>query len=182
MIWDNYTAGVIPAPVFTTTDVYGFDAYSGNTDNATLSIATATITVRDANTYDLAGVSKDGSVQWHLTYTQESYPSREVFNVAGVSLDWISYMPAASVSGWVSVRGRRVALTAALGYHDHNWGAWPDTLFNWIWAQFSSNSADRKFALVLGGYHVPLTQEYIGCVFGATTARDTSSARCAATG
>jgi hypothetical protein len=49
-------------------------------------------------------------------------------------------------------------------YHDHNYGAWPTNLFNWIWSQF--HRIDKQFSLVLGSYHVPLTKsDYIGYAF-----------------
>lgn len=40
----------------------------------------------------------------------------------------------------------------AVGYHDHNWGVWPGTVFNWVWAQFFSQ--DSQFTMVLGAYKV----------------------------
>jgi len=41
-----------------------------------------------------------------------------------IKLDWISYMPAAFVSGKVSVSGQEVQLKNVLGYHDHNYGVY----------------------------------------------------------
>jgi hypothetical protein len=47
------------------------------------------------------------------------------------------YMPRASVSGSMTVDGRRYRLRGARGYHDHNWGEWIPGLVTWNWAQYT---------------------------------------------
>jgi len=79
-----------------------------------------------------------------------------------LQLDWISFMPSAHAIGTVDITGRTYAIDT-VAYHDHNYGSWPTSLFNWIWSQFSSPQHD--FALVMGGYHIPLTDTYFGYVF-----------------
>jgi hypothetical protein len=166
MVWPSYEPDQLPSPCITPLDIYNYTQYSGNRQNASLSVGDKNhITTLSEGVYQIDGAIRDGSVIWSLRYTQESYPSREVFQPPGMQLDWISFMPAASVSGFVTVNGKTFNLSSAIGYHDHNWGAWPDTLFNWIWAQFSNTTSERAFALVLGGYHVPVTDTYIGYVF-----------------
>ena len=45
---------------------------------------------------------------------------REIFELTFVELDWISYMPLATVQGEVIYEGRKIPVDG-LGYHDHNW-------------------------------------------------------------
>ncbi|KAG2389362.1 hypothetical protein C9374_013922 [Naegleria lovaniensis] len=104
-----------------------------------------------------------GSTKWWLTYEQTVPACREVVEIPELlQLDWISYMPAANVKGIIQIDGKNYSINT-VGYHDHNYGSWPTSYFNWIWAQF--NHAPSDFALVVGAYTVPLTNSHVGYVF-----------------
>jgi hypothetical protein len=97
-------------------------------------------------------------------FQQMSYACRQKINVPKLlELDWIAYMPSAYVVGLVKYNNRTFLINTT-AYHDHNYGAWPEDLFNWIWAQF--HRVDKDFSLVLGAYHIPTTEDsYTGYVF-----------------
>jgi len=145
-------------------DVYPFESFMATPDNATIKIGDVnSITVLDDKTYRVVGAAINGSASWNLTMTQLVYACREQVDVPELmQLDWISYMPSAHAQGTVTISGSTYDIDT-IAYHDHNYGSWPTSLFNWIWCQFSSPEND--FAVVMGGYHIPLTDTYIGYVF-----------------
>lgn len=161
MFWPNFQKNASNLQLVT--DDYTYADFSGSSQNATVSIATNHIRVIDATTYQVEGASNDSSLQWNLTYTQQVPACREKFQFPDLlELDWISYMPTAQVDGYVVSNGKKIPISGK-GYHDHNWGVWPASIFNWVWAQYGDPSQD--FALVMGAYNVPLTKDYIGYVF-----------------
>ena len=115
-------------------------------DNATSTVANASITilshgvgceviVHDRRTYEVRGGARsqsgNASLKWNLRYAQAVDAAREHADALGiVELDWLSYMPTASVSGemvYDDGLGHVVTLPMdhAVGYHDHNSGRWP---------------------------------------------------------
>jgi hypothetical protein len=83
------------------------------------------------------------------------------------SMGWLVPVPAARVSGHITVAGRRVAVEGGHGYHDHNWGEAPITHFvdNWHWGHVvcgeaviiwsditmcEANNYDQTFMFLLG--------------------------------
>ena len=105
-----------------------FDAVSVGPANATQTFDAATgVTVLDESTYAIRGAMPEHGLEWSLKYTQAAAAAREHVDLLGViALDWISYMPSAVVSGYVSVNGTRYDFDAdGVGYHDHNSGKWP---------------------------------------------------------
>lgn len=162
MFWPNFQTNT--TNIHDITDVYNYTDFSASTQNATVAVGPNNhIQVIDGSTYVITGASLDGTLQWQLTYEQQVPACREIFQVPELlQLDWISYMPSAKVSGYVVWEGKKIPVDGK-GYHDHNWGVWPGSLFNWVWAQY--NDIERDFALVMGAYNVPKTKEYIGYVF-----------------
>ncbi|KAF0980006.1 hypothetical protein FDP41_001159 [Naegleria fowleri] len=148
--------------------------FSGSTQNASVSIAlTNTIQVIDERTYIVSGGADThtpsstrnmiGKAKWWLTLEQTVPACREMIEVPELlQLDWISYMPASTVKGIIQLDGKNYSIHT-VGYHDHNYGSWPTSYFNWIWAQF--NHAESDFALVLGAYTIPLTNSHAGYIF-----------------
>lgn len=146
-------------------DAYDFEQFSAHKENASVTIGQDNfIKVLDQTTYQVVGSTRDGQIKWSLTFQQNSYACRQKEDIPQLlELDWISYMPSAHVSGFIQYQNERLHINTS-AYHDHNYGAWPTDLFNWIWAQF--HRVDKDFSLVLGSYHIPLTEDnYIGYIF-----------------
>jgi hypothetical protein len=146
-------------------DAYDYEQFSAYKENATVTIGQQNfIKVLDETTYEIVGSSRNEQIRWSLTFKQYSYACREKVDVPELlDLDWISFMPSARVFGVIQYNNQNLTVNTT-GYHDHNYGAWPTDLFNWIWSQF--HRIDKDFSFVLGSYHVPLTEdEYIGYVF-----------------
>lgn len=164
MLWTSVAnnSGQNPIDVL---DTYRFDQFSAHKENASVKIADQnSITVFNATHYQIVGQSQDKSMSWMLNFEQKSYACRQKEEIpALVELDWISYMPSAHAVGWIQYNNTKFNVDTT-AYHDHNYGAWPTNLFNWIWAQF--HRVDRNFSLVLGSYHIPTTSDsYVGYVF-----------------
>ncbi|UJR29488.1 hypothetical protein I4U23_010700 [Adineta vaga] len=146
-------------------DQYNFTDFSAYKENATVYIGKNNfIKVLNPTTYQLIGKSLDNQMNWQFIFQQMSYPCQQGEDVPELlELDWISYMPSAYVSGFIQYKNQTYLINTT-AYHDHNYGAWPTNLFNWIWAQF--HRIDKEFSLVLGSYHIPGTKDsYIGYVF-----------------
>lgn len=116
-------------------------AFSAEDGKANVQIGNNSVTVIDPNRYQITGASRDGRILWELTYqrTAESWFAAKNFNVASEPwqlMNWLLYMPAASVSGTLTVDGTAYRVKAS-GYHDHNWGEWDLTRIPWNWAQYS---------------------------------------------
>ncbi|CAF3652561.1 unnamed protein product, partial [Rotaria socialis] len=164
MLWTSVAnnTGQDPTNVL---DGYDFEQFSAYKENATVSIGKENfIKVLDQTTYQIIGSSRNGELNWSLTFHQKSYACRQKEEVPQVlELDWIAYMPSAHVFGVIQYNTKLFSINTT-AYHDHNYGAWPTNLFNWIWAQF--HRVDKEFSLVLGSYHIPVTEnEYIGYIF-----------------
>jgi len=132
-----YTSGGI----VTEEDVYAAHAFSAAYDKANVQIGSNAVIVIDPDTYQITGATRDGRISWNLTYgrTAPSWFAGQRFNVASDSwelMSWLLYMPAASVSGTLTVDGVSYSVSAP-GYHDHNWGEWDLTGVPWNWAQYS---------------------------------------------
>ncbi|CAF1120555.1 unnamed protein product [Adineta ricciae] len=146
-------------------DSYEYSQFSAYKENATVSIGNSNfLKVLNPTTYELRGKSLDNQINWNLSFQQMSYPCQQGLDIPELlELDWISYMPSAFVFGTIQYENRTYSINTT-AYHDHNYGAWPTNLFNWIWAQF--HRVDKQFSLVLGSYHIPLTEDiYIGYIF-----------------
>lgn len=130
-------------------DYHGISEFWASAEQADVTLAGSKLRVIDANTYEINAVSEDGTVSMGLVYTQADAPQVLASNVHGglpweVS-SWLVYMPSARVNGWVDVRGERIELVNATGYHDHDWGIWflPGNV--WAWAAFSDPSRQIAF-------------------------------------
>jgi len=164
MLWTEAFTNVSAGP-FSVVDKYPFKDFIGSKQNATLSVTSSNqLIVLDNTTYHAFGSSQDGQLSWDFTYTQMAYPMRELFQIPVLmELDWISYMPSASVNGSIRYGNQIFTLNNAVGYHDHNYGSWPDLAFPWKWAQYNNQSQD--FAFVMGSYEIPDTSDFIGYIF-----------------
>jgi len=146
-------------------DIYDYEQFSAYKENATVTIGKDnSIKVLDPTTYQVVGKTKNGQTRWSLTFKQMSYACRQKEEIPELlELDWIAYMPSANVLGFIQYNNKTFSINTT-AYHDHNYGAWPASLFNWIWAQF--HRVDEEFSLVLGSYHIPETEDsYIGYLF-----------------
>ncbi|CAF3799611.1 unnamed protein product [Rotaria sp. Silwood1] len=164
MLWTSVTNNTGQNSI-DVSDIYNYEEFSAYKENATVTIGHQNfIKVLDQTTYQVAGRSRNGQIYWSLTYKQCSYGCRQKIDVPELlDLDWISYMPSARVSGIIQYNNHTFTINTT-GYHDHNYGAWPTDLFNWIWSQF--HRVDKEFSFILGSYHIPLTEDdYIGYVF-----------------
>jgi hypothetical protein len=114
------------------------------------------ITVIDDNTYQITGATRDGKVSWNLLY-QRTAPSWFAFSRLNVSsepwelMSWLPYMPAAAVSGTLTVNGTTYQVNAT-GYHDHNWGEWNFETVPWNWAQVSQSNLTPALTFDLGDF------------------------------
>jgi hypothetical protein len=103
------------------------------------------VTVIDDNNYQITGATRDGAVSWNLLYqrTAASWYAFDRLNVSSEPwelMSWLLYMPAAAVSGTLTVNGTTYQVNAT-GYHDHNWGEWIFSSVPWNWAQVSQQNA-----------------------------------------
>lgn len=164
MLWTSVANNTGQDPV-NILDSYKYEQFTAYKENASVAIGEHNfISVLDQTTYRVVGKSVDGEMSWSLTFEQKAYACRQNEEVPELlELDWIAYMPSAHVVGWIQYINQTLSINTT-AYHDHNYGAWPTNLFNWIWAQF--HRVDKDFSLVLGSYHIPETEDsYIGYVF-----------------
>jgi hypothetical protein len=131
-----------PAGIVPEADIYLTPAFSAKVLKADVTIGKQnSITVIDESTYQIAGATRDGKIAWNLLY-QRTAPSWFAASRSSVAaqpwelMSWLLYMPAAAVSGTLTVNGTSYEVNAT-GYHDHNWGEWDLTGVPWNWAQFS---------------------------------------------
>jgi hypothetical protein len=132
-----YTGGGI----VTESDLYLAHAFSAAYNKANVQIGSNAIAVIDPDTYQIQGATRDSRILWNLTYrrTAPAWDAAVRFNVAPEPwelMSWLLYMPAAAVSGTLTVDGTSYNVSAS-GYHDHNWGEWELTGVPWNWAQYS---------------------------------------------
>jgi hypothetical protein len=163
MLWTTVENNTGQEPI-NILDPYAYEQFSAFKENATVYIGKNNfIKVLNETTYQIVGNSSNGQISWWLTFEQMSYACRQKDEVPELlELDWISFMPSAYVYGFIQYNNKMYSIKTT-GYLDHNYGAWPTNLFNWIWAQF--HRVDQDFSLVLGSYHIPETKDYIGYVF-----------------
>ncbi|CAF1428710.1 unnamed protein product, partial [Rotaria sordida] len=163
MLWTSVTNNTGQDSI-DVSDVYNYEQFSAYKENATVTIDQNFIKVLDETTYQVVGSSRNEQIRWSLTFKQYSYACRQKEDVPELlDLDWISYMPSARVVGVIQYNNQNFTINTT-GYHDHNYGAWPTDLFNWIWSQF--HRIDKEFSFVLGAYHIPLTEDdYVGYIF-----------------
>jgi hypothetical protein len=131
-----------PAGIVNEMDVYLPLSFSARYDQANVKIGNQnSITVVDADSYRIAGASRDGRMSWNLLYQRQA-PSWYAGSRVNVGPDpwqlmsWLLYMPRAAVSGTLTVDGKHYSVQAP-GYHDHNWGEWNLNGVPWNWAQYS---------------------------------------------
>lgn len=135
------------------------DYFGATTDQAEVSLGYGdynTIKVVDEDTYHITG-SMEG-VAWDLSYTQAAKPwyggDREKIGMfPWEQMSWLVFMPAARVTGQITVNGQTYNLENTPGYHDHNWGEWLPTSSKFNWAQYSEPD---RIALEIGDF--PLKQ------------------------
>jgi hypothetical protein len=136
---------------------YFTTAFSADRLNANVTLGkTNSITVLDANTYQIVGATKDGKVAWNLEYqrTAPSWYAGDSINVASLPwelMSWLIYMPAANVTGTLTVNGTTYQVNAT-GYHDHNWGEWIFSSVPWNWAQVSQGNTSPALTFDLGDF------------------------------
>ncbi|CAF3850943.1 unnamed protein product [Rotaria magnacalcarata] len=162
MLWTSVANNTGQDPI-NVLDGYDFEQFSAYKENATVSIGKENfIKVLDQTTYQIIGSSRNSELNWSLTFQQKSYACRQKEEVPQVlELDWITYMPSAHVFGVIQYNTKLFSINTT-AYHDHNYGAWPTNLFNWIWAQF--HRVDKEFSLVLGKINA-LRLEHCGNTF-----------------
>ncbi len=117
----------------------------------------ATVTFEDGR-YRLRARFSDllggGPVDVDLTVTpapRAYYPPITIAGADGFESGYVVPAAIARGDGTVSVSGTRVVFAGVPAYHDHNWGVWKST--RWDWGQVQST--DRAFALVYGAVHAP---------------------------
>jgi hypothetical protein len=133
-------------------DAYPLAAFSASEAQADVAIGDNAIRVIDADTYRIAGASRDGRLRWDLTYARAADPwlaadRMGVGSFPWEKMSWLVSMPRAEVSGRMVVDGRSYDVRAP-GYHDHNWGEWFPTDALWNWGQYS----DRRLSIEMGDF------------------------------
>jgi hypothetical protein len=135
------------------------DAFQASEQQADVSIdagdtGAGRVEVIDDLTYRIRGrVTGEHTVEWNLLYAGEGEPfvgldRRQVGRREWERMSWFVAMPGASVSGQVTIDGRRYAVTGVRGYHDHNWGEWQPFGVRWNWAQYH----ERGLHIALGDF------------------------------
>ncbi|THH37029.1 hypothetical protein E4Z66_08810 [Aliishimia ponticola] len=150
----NFAAFTPEGQVDTDIEFYHVTHFSAEQDCANVSIKGSSVTVLDDDTYHVVAASSDGKIKFDLTFNRTGRSQLLANDVPGYSAweisSWLVYMPAAKVTGKVSVEGKDYELTDAKGYHDHDWGMWmlPERI--WSWAQFSTDDHHTAFDI---GFH-----------------------------
>ena len=144
-----------PSGVVREVDVYSTNAFSASSKRADVQIDASTIQVKNPNAYRIAGQSLDARLRWDLQYTQQMDPwfaadRMPVGTLSWESMDWLIYMPRASVDGQLVIDGHTYSI-AASGYHDHNWGEWIFSNALWNWAQYSQPGLAFDLGDFIGG-------------------------------
>jgi len=114
-----------------------------------------------------------GPVEVDLAVTPEPrayYPPIELAGADGFASGYVVPAAIARGDGTITLAGERVVFDGVPAYHDHNWGVWKST--RWDWGQVQS--ADRSFALVYGAVHAPELESagQSGRRFALVTAQD----------
>jgi hypothetical protein len=141
-------------PAVTKMDYHRISAFHGERDRADVTLAGNSITVVDADTYRIRARSDDGRFEADLTYRQADAPQFLVDRQPGVGWEltsWLVYMPRAVVDGTLRVNGVEHRMTAAVGYHDHDWGRWEVWKRDWSWADVADAATDFGFVLAEKG-------------------------------
>ena len=124
-----YEHAATPSKALVTSFYRKFAYVNVSASNATMTFGddgTTGVLVQDEKTYVLRGAIPDADLSWVLTYHQEVDASREHVDILSIiKLDWISYMPSATLTGEVVYKGKRYSFADGVGYHDHNSGKWP---------------------------------------------------------
>ena len=126
--------------------------FTASSTNADVTLGESFVKCLDDATYHVKAASADGGIAMDLTFERTARSQLLADNVPGYSAwevsSWLVYMPAAKVTGTVTVDGKVHQITDAKGYHDHDWGMWmlPERI--WSWAQFSSE--DHRIAFDVG--------------------------------
>ena len=120
--------------------------------NADVTLGDSFVKCLSDDVYHIKAASSDGGIALDLTFERTARSQLLADNVQGYSdwevSSWLVYMPAAKVTGTVTVDGKVHQIADAKGYHDHDWGMWmlPERI--WSWAQFSSK--DHRVAFDVG--------------------------------
>jgi hypothetical protein len=145
-----------------TMNVYTLDDVRFASGAIDLAIGTSAVRFKDG-AYHVRAHLKDESVLIDATWTPQAEAVR-IENMGGFINTFI--VPRLATSGELVIRGRRVALNAAPGYHDHNWGTWDWSRdLGWNWGYLLDAPA--------GGSARPATS----IVFGQVTDATRSAAR-----
>jgi hypothetical protein len=136
---------------FTETAAYPTTSFLASSEQADVIIAGGspltwnTVRVLGDDLYHVAGaIHQQHDVSWNLLYVRRSEAWLGLDNGAvGVfpweRMSWLQYMPAAIVTGEVTIDGRRFQVANAAGYHDHNWGEWVPFTVTWNWTQITGS-------------------------------------------
>jgi hypothetical protein len=114
--------------------------------SADLYVGGSSVVFRDGG-YDVEASLRDGSVKLNARWQPRAEAIR-IENMGGFINTFI--VPRLDVDGEITIAGRRRALSGALGYHDHNWGAWDWSRdLGWNWG-YLLEPGDDKTAIVFG--------------------------------
>ena len=165
-----YEHAATPASSRVTSHHRLFDVSTVSSSNASQSYGTdhtTSLEVVDERTYVLRGAIPASDLNWTLTYRQQVDAARENVDVLGVvALDWIAYMPSATVVGVLSYQGKEYTISDGVGYHDHNSGKWPKSNHG---AHVSPDSSNVDVAAVNGkGSKLAFDYKW-GSIYGGTS-------------
>jgi hypothetical protein len=168
-----------PEAQFTETAVFDPSAFFASDQQADVLIASgssaSSVQVLGDDLYRIVGsIDRAHRVSWDLLYLRLAPPwlgsdRRHVGLFPWERMSWLQYMPGASVTGEITVDGRRFSLVNTRGYHDHNWGEWLPFTVKWNWAQYF----DARVAFSIGDFRDSAT----GVVSLATSAGRTVFAK-----
>ena len=144
-----------PQGNITEVDQYPTTSFSASSSEANLQIGSNAIQFVNATTYNIIGQSADQRLQWNLQYVQQADPwfaaqNMHVGNLQWESMDWLLYMPSATITGQLTIDGLSYTVSAP-GYHDHNWGEWVFSNALWNWAQYSQPGLVFDLGDFIGG-------------------------------
>lgn len=90
----------------------------------------------------LRGTSRDGAIAFDLRLAPQVFPwvARDVAIGGEAPINWL-LVPRLRADGTVTIDGVHRELSAALAYHDHNWGFFTHRDFAWQWGHAHDGQA-----------------------------------------
>ena len=130
------------------TQIFPVEQFAASYETPAVSIGKdCSFHARNDTTFIVKGKIDDRKhhAQWNLTFTRTAPPYD--FMESPGEMQYLCYLPGASVNGTITLNGVTYTQNCSYGYHDHNWGGAPHLLSQWAWAAVCDPR--ERFALVM---------------------------------